>query len=587
MDEMTMAFPPLDGSQPDEDINGEGKAKIPENLEDFLKGVEGSQKFFEISLESLKATHRQQLQETGLQHHRNLEKRLLQNSLLSTVDRRTDTKEIDGHHWENIISKKKEDLVRYNGPRRSSSVPDVASEVREQSQSRRSKTSASNTVGSVFFGMTMQETQSRSNFFCTRESKPSSSSFVREQTDMEECQKQFRAAPVPEHVSKALYENITKEQERKRKEGHEQRRNFLLSIQKPFTFMQREEKSKERPTQDQGPTNQHEKDKPCVTRKPIPKAVIDKGVSEHLKEEEVCRKIRIQTRARESLSASSAPTLSQQTRTSQERRSAQMTKSRMLAYLDQKPSFQPATNAQVPDFKRLYQAFQRDVVKRAGRKDVTHCQPFQLRTSVLRPRQSRNNPEEPLKSTNTNLKRSTSFAGLTSLSMDTLPTYITDAARKRRVAIRRSLEQREDKERESAEWMRRHRMNSEAMRRAVTVRAKAMDPHRSLKEVYQEKLKQHREADQQRVREYKEELREMKARVTGRPYLFEQLSQKNAKSDAERRYRDTLKQAGLNENFVKTKGEEAVKTITLESDAEDDDDGNSDVCSTENDLQNR
>lgn len=34
-----------------------------------------------------------------------------------------------------------------------------------------------------------------------------------------------------------------------------------------------------------------------------------------------------------------------------------------------------------------------------------------------------------------------------------------------------------------------------------------------------------RQADQERVKDYKKELREMKSRVLARPYLFEQVSQ--------------------------------------------------------------
>lgn len=36
-----------------------------------------------------------------------------------------------------------------------------------------------------------------------------------------------------------------------------------------------------------------------------------------------------------------------------------------------------------------------------------------------------------------------------------------------------------------------------------------------------------READQQRAREYKKELQNMKARITVRPFLFEQVTQVN------------------------------------------------------------
>ncbi|XP_042630326.1 protein FAM161B-like isoform X2 [Cyprinus carpio] len=77
-----------------------------------------------------------------------------------------------------------------------------------------------------------------------------------------------------------------------------------------------------------------------------------------------------------------------------------------------------------------------------------------------------------------NLKRSSSFGGLTSLSMDTLPTYITDAARKRSMAVRRSLELKDLKEQENAKWMKQHRIKSQPMSRAVAMRAQAMDPHK-------------------------------------------------------------------------------------------------------------
>lgn len=60
------------------------------------------------------------------------------------------------------------------------------------------------------------------------------------------------------------------------------------------------------------------------------------------------------------------------------------------------------------------------------------------------------------------------------------------------LSYRRSLELKDLKEQENAKWMKQHRIRSQAMSRAVAMRAKAMDPHKSLKEVYQEKLKQNR-----------------------------------------------------------------------------------------------
>lgn len=47
----------------------------------------------------------------------------------------------------------------------------------------------------------------------------------------------------------------------------------------------------------------------------------------------------------------------------------------------------------------------------------------------------------------------------------------------------------------------------------------------------------------------------MKKRIQTRPYLFEQVTKDLARKEAEQRYRDTLKQAGLDEDFVRNKGE--------------------------------
>lgn len=111
-------------------------------------------------------------------------------------------------------------------------------------------------------------------------------------------------------------------------------------------------------------------------------------------EKEQQRKIRIQARAQESLRASSAPIQSLSTRAEHQARSSQRTKAKVLGFLEQSPSFQPKTNARVPDFAKLHQAFQKEVMERTERREVTVCQPFQLRTSALPPRHSRSSTDK-------------------------------------------------------------------------------------------------------------------------------------------------------------------------------------------------
>uniref|UniRef100_A0A4W4GH21 FAM161 centrosomal protein B n=1 Tax=Electrophorus electricus TaxID=8005 RepID=A0A4W4GH21_ELEEL len=438
--------------------------------------------------------------------------------------------------------------LRLASLKRSSSTPDLSSKMSREKTPMPGRAWTSGTAPNVAQGM-------------MRTAHLQDIPLDKEEMAWAECQKQFRAAPVPKHIFRARYDDMVREWERARHEARQQRTEFLLTMQRPFTFHQREERER-------------------VSQFKLPIARLLQGIKLQTSinvtsEAEQQRKLRIQARAQETLRASSAPIQNLFHRADCPTRTAQRTKSKVLGFLEQKPSFRPKINAEVPDFDKLYQAFQSKLQERAEQREITLCQPFQLRTSALQP------PFSITYTCKSSLKKSHSFCGLTSLSMDTLPTYITDAARSRSMAIRKSLELRDSKEQENAQWMKRHRMNAEAISRAVLARSKAMDPHKSLKEVYQEKLKQHRQADRERVKDYKRELREMRARVTTRPYLFEQVSQKNAKSDVERIYRNTLAQAGLDEDFVRSKGENDENHRSNHKDADSDSDDHSSKMGTQ------
>ncbi|KAJ0063147.1 hypothetical protein NL108_012608, partial [Boleophthalmus pectinirostris] len=342
----------------------------------------------------------------------------------------------------------------------------------------------------------------------------------KEKEAMAECLKKFTAPPVPSHVSASLFREMMLKKERQRQRGLEQRKNFLLSMQKPFGF---EEREKEKRTKLIAMINEAAKDKN--------EAVVIKSF----------HKITKDSKQVEDASLSEGPKF----------RTADRTRKERVGFLDESPSFQPKIIRQVPDFCRLHKALQRETTQT---KETTKCQPFQLRTSALPVRQSRASPQQSQAQTVSHLSRSKSLGALTSLSTDTLPVYITDATRKRAEAIRKSMEVQESRTLESADWLRKYQMRSEAMQRTVMLHAKLLDPHRSLKEVYNEKLQHHREADQQRMREYSRELKGMRARVSQRPYLFQQVRQKSAKANAEKTYRNTLRNAGLKEQFVEENG---------------------------------
>ncbi|CAB1415678.1 unnamed protein product [Pleuronectes platessa] len=263
---------------------------------------------------------------------------------------------------------------------------------------------------------------------------------------------------------------------------------------------------------------------------------------------------------------------------------AKRTRKEKLGFLDEKPSFQPKIIQQIPDFRRLHKALQTEVLRKSQSRDVTKCQPFKLRTSALPERQRKMSPKKDQEPKLGHLSRSKSLGALTSLSTDTLPTYITDAVRQRSMAIRNSLELRDSKNQEHEEWLRKYQTRSQAMKKTVALHAKLLDPHSSLKEVHDDKLKLHTMADQQRMREYMTELQHMKARVSERPYLFEQVKQRNAKALAEQTYRDKLRKAGFMEQFVEEKGA-ATEETSYSSRSEDD--ANENDQRRENDIHRR
>lgn len=61
-----------------------------------------------------------------------------------------------------------------------------------------------------------------------------------------------------------------------------------------------------------------------------------------------------------------------------------------------------------------------------------------------------------------------------------------------RFPYRKSMEMRDSKNQESADWLKKYQLRSQAMKRTVALHAKLLDPHNSLKEVYNEKLQHHR-----------------------------------------------------------------------------------------------
>ncbi|XP_076604276.1 protein FAM161B isoform X2 [Chaetodon auriga] len=523
-------------------------SKLETLLDDGLR----SELMLQQQLKALSEAFRQQLQETERRQKEELERRIHQNALLST-DQYSFNK-----NQENNQTKHKG--MRTSNP--TSALTSNKETLQHPGQSERLNSSSPTLLSTNWTHCSVRTSMlspTRTQQ-CERFTSCKTTQMRKVEEDEAECQKKFCALPVPSRVIQPLYQEMVELREKKRQQGHEQRRDFLLSIQRPFSFQERGEEKREKLIAMLNQVSHDQKAAPV--KKPPHKEVKDSSDSE-LKDQELCRQVATQTRVRhENPTVCHSPKL----------RTAERTRKEKLGFLDERPSFQPQIIHQVPDFSRLHKALQTAALRKTQGKDtMIKCQPFYLRTSALPARQNKMSPENSQVPKISHLSRGKSLGALTSLSSDTLPTYITDAVRKRCVAVRKSMEMRDSKNQESADWLRKYQMRSQAMKKTVTLHAKLLDPHRSLKDVHNEKLQHHRAADQQRMREYARELRDMKTRVNGRPYLFEQVKQKSAKAHAEQTYRNKLQNAGLKEQFVEENGEAAEGTSTSSRSGDDTD----------------
>ncbi|KAH0520922.1 Protein FAM161B [Microtus ochrogaster] len=388
------------------------------------------------------------------------------------------------------------------------------------------------------FRMTLREAQKKARWLASPASFEQERLQAQKQGQEEsECFRQFRAQPVPAHVYLPLYQEIVERSEARRRAGIQKRKELLLSSLKPFSFHERKEQKREAAPQTDSAAVAQAKVPPKKATRRIPKAVLEPALGDKLQEAELLRKIRIQMRAMDMLKMASSPI---STSSSQTPRTATRTQEEKLSFLQTEFGFQPRVNPGVPDYEGLYKAFQKRAAKRRETRETTRNKPFLLRTASLchTPRPcdvaTAEGGKKRTQANATPLPRSHSLSGLASSSANTLPVHITDATRKRESAVRMSLEKK-DKSDKSIQWLEMHKKNCQAMSKSVTLRAKAMDPHKSLEEVFKAKLKEN-------------------SQPTSTPQAL-------ARKEAEERYRDTLRQAGLEEEFVRTKsqGTQAVQ----------------------------
>nr|XP_047916903.1 protein FAM161A isoform X3 [Anser cygnoides] len=224
------------------------------------------------------------------------------------------------------------------------------------------------------FQMTIREARKKEQNVKSKSQIEMENNLLKKQLEEEaECQKKFRANPVPAAVFLPLYHEIIQRNEERQKSVKERSKLKLLASQKPFKFIEREKQRNEiRKMQLRDLSTPEKKPKPFKA-KPIPKCVYSPAVNDKLQEEELYREIRIRMRAEELLRNSSLPTSRLALKNTNKKKKHKCIEPKETEH---KPKIKP----DVPDFERLHQKFQKRLLQKKQVKHLTVCEPFDLRT---------------------------------------------------------------------------------------------------------------------------------------------------------------------------------------------------------------
>ncbi|XP_027758034.1 protein FAM161A isoform X1 [Empidonax traillii] len=359
------------------------------------------------------------------------------------------------------------------------------------------------------FQMTIREAQKKEQNVKSKSQVELENHLLKKQLEEEaECQKKFRANPVPAAIFLPLYHDIVQRNEERRRSVRERSKLKLLASQKPFKFIERERQRSEIRKMQLRDLAVPENPVKMFRAKPVPKCVYSPDFKERLKEEELYREIRIRMRAEEMLRNSSVPNSRlalKGTNKPKKHKSAD----------PKQPEHRPRINPSVPDFERLHERFQKRLLQQKQVKDLTVCEPFNLLTSCI--------PSNKGK-------------------------------------ILKDIEEDEEKLKETrwpfASPRRTPQTRHPSANSQLLGSGKSKSPKNT--ESTRRRLQALRNNEKQRRQEYLQELQEMEERVKQRPLLFERVTQKNARIAAEKHYSNRLRALGINPEFVSKKGQTTI-----------------------------
>ncbi|NXX62603.1 F161A protein, partial [Scopus umbretta] len=368
------------------------------------------------------------------------------------------------------------------------------------------------------FQMTIREARKKEQNVKSKSQMEMENNLLKKQLEEEaECQKKFRANPVPAAVFLPLYHEIVQRNEERRRSVKERSKLKLLASQKPFKFIEREKQRNEIRKMQLRDLSAPEKKTKLFKARPVPKCVYSPAVNDKLKEEELYREIRIRMRAEELLRNSSLPSSRLALKDTNKKKKHKCIEPKETEH-------KPKIKSHVPDFELLHQKFQKRLLQQKQVKHLTVCEPFDLRTQ-----------------------------------------YIPSNKGK----ILKDIQEDEQKLKETRWPYASPRCKPQMRHSSANSRLSGFGESKSPKitESTRRRLQAIRNYEKQRMQEYLQELQEMEERVNQRPLLFERVTQKNARIAAEKHYSNRLRALGICPEFVSKKGQ--TTKLLLCSSAED------------------
>ncbi|XP_063187291.1 protein FAM161A isoform X2 [Chroicocephalus ridibundus] len=356
------------------------------------------------------------------------------------------------------------------------------------------------------FQMTIREAKKKEQNLKSKSQIELENNLLKKQLEEEaECQKKFRANPVPAAIFLPLYHEIVQRNEERRRSVKERSKLKLLASQKPFKFIEREKQRSEIRKMQLRDLSAPEKKTKLFKAKPVPKCVYSPAVTDKLKEEELYREIRIRMRAEELLRNSSLPNSRLALTDTNKQKKHKCIEPKHTEH-------KPKIKSSVPDFELLHQKFQKRLLQQKHVKHLTVCEPFDLRTPSI--------PSNKGK-------------------------------------ILKDIQEDEEKLKETRWPYASPRRKPQMRRSSANSHLSGFGECKSPKstECARRRLQAIRNYEKQRMQEYLQELQEMEERVNQRPLLFERVTQKNARIAAEKHYSNRLRALGIRPEFVSMKGQ--------------------------------